>query len=76
MNGSKFIQPVVKRIINSSTRDKLLTTAFFQPEGKGYIKNENKGILIPNDTCELVNEIFNLYYTSYCLDKQTIEITT
>jgi len=48
---------------------------FFQPEGKGYIQNENKDILTPNDTYEIGNETFSLYYTSYCLDKQTIDIT-
>ena len=48
---------------------------FFQTEGKGYIQNENKDILIPNDTYELTGETFSLYYTSYCLDKQTIDIT-
>jgi len=48
---------------------------FFQPEGKGYIQNENKDILIPNDTYELTGETFSLYYTSYCLDKQTVDIT-
>jgi len=47
---------------------------FFQPEGKGYIQNENKDILIPNDTYDLTGETFSLYYTSYCLDKQKIEI--
>jgi len=47
---------------------------FFQPEGKGYIQNENRAILIPNDTYELTGETFSLYYTSYCLDRQTIEI--
>jgi len=47
---------------------------FFQPEGKGYIQNENRDILIPNDTYELTGETFSLYYTSYCLDKQTIDI--
>ncbi|MEI6751786.1 MAG: TraQ conjugal transfer family protein [Paludibacter sp.] len=48
---------------------------FFQPEGKGYIQNENKDILIPNDTYELTSETFSLYYTSFCLDKQSIDIT-
>jgi len=48
---------------------------FFQPEGKGYIQNENRDILIPNDTYELTGETFSLYYTSYCLDKQIIDIT-
>ena len=48
---------------------------FFQPEGKGYIQNENRAILIPNDTYELTGETFSLYYTSYCLDKQSIDIT-
>jgi len=48
---------------------------FFQPEGKGYIQNESKDILIPSNTYELDSDTFSLYYTSYCLDKQTIEIT-
>ena len=48
---------------------------FFQPEGRGYIQNEIRDILIPNDTYELSSETFSLYYTSYCLDKQTIDIT-
>ena len=48
---------------------------FFQPEGKGYIQNESRAILIPNDTYELTGETFSLYYTSFCLDKQSIDIT-
>jgi hypothetical protein len=48
---------------------------FFQPEGKGYIQTENRDILIPNDTYELIDETFSLDYTSYCLDKQTIDIS-
>ena len=48
---------------------------FFQSEGKGYIQNGNKDILIPNDTYELTSETFSLYYTSYCLETQTIDIT-
>jgi hypothetical protein len=48
---------------------------FFQTEGKGYIQNESKVILIANDTYELTGETFSLYYTSYCLEKQTIDIT-
>ena len=31
---SKFIRPGAKRIISSSTTDKLLTTAFLNPDGK------------------------------------------
>jgi len=48
---------------------------FFQPEGRGYIQNENKDILTPNDTYQIGNETFSLYYTSYCLETQTIDIT-
>ena len=48
---------------------------FFQPEGRGYIQNENKDILTPNDTYKIGNETFSLYYTSYCLETQTIDIT-
>jgi glucosylceramidase len=31
---SKFVRPGAKRIISSSTTDKLLTTAFLNPDGK------------------------------------------
>ncbi|MEI9933924.1 MAG: glycoside hydrolase family 30 beta sandwich domain-containing protein [Ferruginibacter sp.] len=31
---SKFIRPGAKRIISSSNRDKLQTTAFINPDGK------------------------------------------
>ena len=31
---SKFVRPGAKRIISSSTSDKLLTTAFLNPDGK------------------------------------------
>ena len=48
---------------------------FFQPEGRGYIQNENKDILIPNNTYELNIETFSLYYTSYSIDTQVFDIT-
>ena len=48
---------------------------FFQPEGRGYIQNENKDILIPNNTYELTSETFSLYYTSYSIDTQVFDIT-
>jgi hypothetical protein len=46
---------------------------FFQPEGKGYIQNDNKDILKPNVQYVVTNETFSLFYTSYCLDLQTID---
>ena len=49
--------------------------SFFQPEGRGYIQNENKDILIPNNTYELNSETFSLYYTSYSIDTQVFYIT-
>ncbi len=48
---------------------------FFQPQGRGYIQNENKYILIPNNTYELYSETFSLYYTSYSIDTQVFDIT-
>lgn len=39
---SKFIRPGAKRIISSSNRDKLLTTAFINPDGKMAVVVMNK----------------------------------
>jgi len=39
---SKFIKPGAKRIVSSSNRDKLLTTAFINPDGKMAVVVMNK----------------------------------
>jgi len=39
---SKFIHPGAKRIVSSSNRDKLLTTAFVNPDGKMAVVVMNK----------------------------------
>ena len=48
---------------------------YFQSEGKGILKNENGNIFVPNDSYELGSETFRLYYSSYCLVQQVIDIT-
>ena len=48
---------------------------YFQPEGKGILKNENGVIFLPNNSYELNNETFRLFYTSSCLVQQVIDIT-
>lgn len=40
---SKFIRPGAKRVISSSNRDKLLTTAFMNPDGKLAVMVMNTG---------------------------------
>jgi hypothetical protein len=47
---------------------------FFQPEGRGYIQNENKTLLIPNNIYDLNSETFSLFYTSYSIDTQIFYI--
>ena len=47
---------------------------YFQPDGRGVLRLENKRKLSPNDLYPLDKEVFRLYYTSECSDQQTIDI--
>lgn len=47
---------------------------YFQPDGKGILKNDEGLVFAPNDTYLLEKEIFRLYYTSECTDQQQIDL--
>ena len=47
---------------------------YFQPDGRGVLRLDNKRKLSPNDLYPLDKEVFRLYYTSECSDQQTIDI--
>ena len=85
---SLSILPVQKTIISGKTveircqlnrsgkyKDATYTIGYFQPDGKGVLKNENGIIFVPNDFYDLDNETFRLFYTSSCLVQQVIDIT-
>lgn len=48
---------------------------YFQPDGKGILKDEQGRVFEPNDSYPLSSEIFRLYYTSQSTDQQKIDIT-
>lgn len=48
---------------------------YFQSEGHGLLVYENSIVCVPNDFYEFDDETFSLYYTSYCMDQQVIDIT-
>ncbi|MDR1984743.1 MAG: DUF3872 domain-containing protein [Prevotellaceae bacterium] len=47
---------------------------YFQPDGKGELKLDDGRILTPNDLFPLTKDVFRLYYTSRCTDRQTIDV--
>ncbi|MEN6363396.1 MAG: DUF3872 domain-containing protein [Bacteroidales bacterium] len=80
--------PVQKTIISGKTveircqlnrsgkyKDARYTISYFQPEGKGILKNENGIVFVPNDFYDLDNETFRLFYTSSCIVQQVIDIS-
>lgn len=54
--------------------DARYTIRYFQPDGKGSLLLDNGMKLLPNDRYPLDREVFRLYYTSGCTDRQTIDI--
>ena len=54
--------------------DARYTIRYFQPNGKGSLLLDNGMKLLPNDRYPLDREVFRLYYTSGCTDRQTIDI--
>lgn len=52
--------------------DARYTIRYFQPDGKGSLLLDNGMKLLPNDRYPLDREVFRLYYTSECTDRQTI----
>ena len=48
---------------------------FFQTAGYGFLSNGKKSNLSPNVNYELLGDTLSLYYTSFCVVKQTIDVT-
>ena len=47
---------------------------YFQPDGRGVLRLDNGTVLTPNDLFPLTNDVFRLYYTSLCTERQTIDV--
>ena len=56
--------------------DARYTIRYFQPDGKGTLRMDDGMVLLPNDRYPLDREMFRLYYTSACEDRQSILRTT
>lgn len=54
--------------------DARYTIRYFQPDGKGTLRMDDGMVLLPNDHYPLDREVFRLYYTSACEDRQSIDI--
>lgn len=79
--------PVPTRIVKGETveircelkregrfHDARYTIRYFQPDGKGTLRMDDGMVLLPNDRYPLDREVFRLYYTSACEERQTIDI--
>lgn len=79
--------PVQKRIVKGETAeircqlhksgnyaDAQFYIGYFQPDGKGELRNDEGQVFAPNDIYKLNKETFRLYYTSHCTDQQQIDI--
>lgn len=79
--------PVPTRIVKGETveircelkregrfHDARYTIRYFQPDGKGTLRMDDGMVLLPNDRYPLDREVFRLYYTSVCEERQTIDI--
>ncbi len=55
-------------------RDAKFFIRYFQPDGKGELRMNDGTVFKPNDLYPLKKETFRLYYTSYCTDRQTIDV--
>ena len=47
---------------------------YFQPDGVGELRMDDGTLLLPNDLYLLDRTTFRLYYTSLCVDQQTIDV--
>jgi hypothetical protein len=54
--------------------DARYTIRYFQPDGEGKLRMDDGMVLLPNDRYPLDREVFRLYYTSECEDRQSIDI--
>ena len=54
--------------------DTRYTIRYFQPDGKGTLKMDDRKVFKPNDRYPLTKDVFRLYYTSASTDRQTIDV--
>ena len=54
--------------------DTRYTIRYFQPDGKGTLKMDDRIVFKPNDRYPLTKDVFRLYYTSLSTDRQTIDV--
>ena len=54
--------------------DTRYTIRYFQPDGKGTLKMDDRTVFKPNDRYPLTKDVFRLYYTSLSTDRQTIDV--
>ena len=54
--------------------DARYTIRYFQTDGKGTLRMDDGMVLLSNDRYPLDREVFRLYYTSACEDRQSIDI--
>ena len=54
--------------------DTRYTIRYFQPDGKGTLKMDDRIVFKPNDRYPLSKQEFRLYYTSLSTDRQTIDV--
>ena len=81
------VMPVQKDIVKGQTAeirctlkrggdfaDTRYTIRYFQPDGKGTLKMDDRIVFKPNDRYPLTKDVFRLYYTSLSADRQTIDV--
>lgn len=79
--------PVQKKIVRGETaeirlklvreerwEDARYRMRYFQPDGRGVLRDEQGTVFKPNDLYDLTAEEFRLYYTSQSEDQQTIDL--
>ena len=54
--------------------DTRYTIRYFQSDGKGTLKMDDRIVFKPNDRYPLTKDVFRLYYTSLSTDRQTIDV--
>ena len=54
--------------------DAVFTIRYFQTDGDGELRMDNKAPFKPNDRYLIEDDVFRLFYTSQCDDAQEVEI--
>lgn len=55
-------------------QDAAFQLRYFQPDGRGQLRDEAGTVFLPNDLYDVENQTFRLYYTSLSEDTQTVDI--